>query len=1196
MKIFKWFLIILLIAAISLGILVVMLGLGYPEQSAFRGAAYFILAVVAFFVLRRLLNRWRAKRKAKQLLDVEPREKSLLARLGFSRDGSEDRFRQLQKALRRRIGGGGEYQIPWYVEFECESGDFRRYLKRHNNNAALEIGPDISSGSALDIDVLDSFLCLSCGPDIVKGGSAGKVWRDLLLGLNRYREQRPLEGVIISAPVGLLMGSGDRVHDTGRSVNDLIQSAIRVLRIQVPVFLVVTDLWQLEGFEEFSHLLSEGERGQAFGAGFGQEDAHLLSSDGGLQRFSADVINELGKVIENKIALNVAEGNQSDVSTVALIRLQSQISSIEKNLGTLVEAISGSELQRVRPNFRGVYFLSFAPRQSLQDQQRPTASVFYQELIDRILPRESGATTTLEFAERLFRGARRRVLNRFGIAWVVIALVIAVEGSLDLRSLNLLRSDFLAFAPTVDANYEVNLIKQLDHKRALIDTMEAEIAAYVEPPIPIPWLGIPSDQTTVEEMKGEWADQAKRLLSILDGEQFDRVRAVKSEYMLALQSETQRLLTSPALDPRQNSAFSKLGQVIKNSMDRINVIRAIEDKRSLREILEMPNPFGEGSSYNLTRNDPELAAMVFTAFIYSKVWDKYSSEPASLSERREFWTASFQNLVSGIDPKLTWLLYLANDELIKVKPEVTSADLWGGTPPAIAQIVQPVWSDEGIGFITSFFKQVRKTGTTGAWLDEAEGEIQKDFFKRRIQVWTDYAETVLLGNSQLTNREMAQGNIIQMASARRNPYRSALRIIAEENQESFFPDQRPDWLELALFHRKIELLGGDEGGGGPSKTLTKLGLKMLGAFGAVGKAVSKEAKKGVKTKKKLDKEKGGPARDEQLENAAKEYKDNYLPALELIAFSADSRTASFATITDRFLSGDDPGSGTTALASGYKSIRSLEMMLGLRDKYSRIYWDLVSAPLHVSEDYLLEEAACQTDSLWREEVLAGMDNVPESAKFSKLFQEGGLAWTFLDGKLKPFIKTSPGVGLVPRKVGKHTLPLTETFFEFLSAGRLGLQSMKDTYATQLLTRPVTVNKQALLKPVKTTMTLLCDNGQSPQRLVNQNFLTQGQIEWSNACSDFRLDIDFGIFELRKVYKGLRGYPAFLEGFKSNRLRLTADDFPEYSRVFKQQRLGYIDLEYEIIGKDAVIKAAQERPTNTPPHIATCWPTEGRDAS
>jgi hypothetical protein len=156
--------------------------------------------------------------------------------------------------------------------------------------------------------------------------------------------------------------------------------------------------------------------------------------------------------------------------------------------------------------------------------------------------------------------------------------------------------------------------------------------------------------------------------------------------------------------------------------------------------------------------------------------------------------------------------------------------------------------------------------------------------------------------------------------------------------------------------------------------------------------------------------------------------------------------------------------------------------------------------------------------------------------------------------------------------------------------------MQDTYATQLLTRPVMVNKQALLKPVKTTMTLLCDNGQSPQRLVNQNFLTQGQIEWSNACSDFRLDIDFGIFELRKVYKGLRGYPAFLEGFKSNRLRLTKDDFPEYSRVFKQQRLGYIDLEYEIIGKDAVIKAAQERPTNTPPHIATCWPTEGRDAS
>ncbi len=79
MKVFKWFLIVLLIAAISLGILIVMLGLGYPEQAAIRVTAYFLIAVVAFFVLRRLLNRWRAKRKAKQLLDLEPRDISLLA-------------------------------------------------------------------------------------------------------------------------------------------------------------------------------------------------------------------------------------------------------------------------------------------------------------------------------------------------------------------------------------------------------------------------------------------------------------------------------------------------------------------------------------------------------------------------------------------------------------------------------------------------------------------------------------------------------------------------------------------------------------------------------------------------------------------------------------------------------------------------------------------------------------------------------------------------------------------------------------------------------------------------------------------------------------------------------------------------------------------------------------------------------------
>ena len=211
MKVFKWILITVLVLAIALGIVVVALGLGYSEELAFRWAAYFLFAVIAFFILRRLINRWRAKKRAKKLLDLEEREPSLWSSLGFSRDADQDRFRILQKTLRKRIGRAGEYHVPWLIELECDTGDFRRYLKQHSNNAALDLSPDLSSGSAIDIDVVDSFLCVSCSKEITNQEEGGSTWRDLLAGLNRYRDQQPVDGFIVSLPVQFLFGSEDQV-------------------------------------------------------------------------------------------------------------------------------------------------------------------------------------------------------------------------------------------------------------------------------------------------------------------------------------------------------------------------------------------------------------------------------------------------------------------------------------------------------------------------------------------------------------------------------------------------------------------------------------------------------------------------------------------------------------------------------------------------------------------------------------------------------------------------------------------------------------------------------------------------------------------------------------------------------------------------------------------------------------------------
>ncbi len=1189
MKVFKWILITLLVLAIAFGIIVVSLGLGYPQDLALRWAAYFLIAVIGFFILRRIINRWRAKQRAKKLLDLKEREKSLWSSLGFSRDADQDRFRILQKTLRKRIGRGGEYHVPWFIELECDTGDFRRYLKQNSNNAALDLSPDVSSGSAIDIDIVDSFLCLSCSKEITNQEEGGSTWRDLLEGLNKYRDQQPVDGVIVSLPVQFLLESEDRVTDTGRSVNELIQNAMRTFRMQIPVFLVVTDLWRIDGFEPFTALLSEREKEQALGLGFGRNDQQLFEMDEGFAQFSRQLCGNLLRVIESKIALNIAEVADQSVSNAALMRLTTEIGRLQRGVEILVKAVSGSILQKVRPSFRGVYLFSFPPRTNPADEAPADQSVFNSELLRKILPKESGASTTLEFAERLFIGARRKVFSRVAIIWIVIVGAIFLEGALDLRSMDLVRKDSTALRPVKVADYEINTLNQLDHKRKIISRLESQANSYDLPPLPVPWLGIPPDKEKISVMKRRWIVQANKALKDIDLQYVDYVRAVKKEYLLALPSEKTRAENSPGLDERPMTPFSKFGLAMTNALSRIQVLRAIEDGRSHRDILSLPNPFSEDSAYEITKDDPDLADQMFDTFVYSKLWSKDFPDFDGIEIDRSYWTTKAESLISKLDPDMTWLMYAANDQILKDTPLISTADLWPEFPPSKVMTLSPVWTDLGIAYFDEFFRVIRNSGLRGEWLDTAEANFKKAYAKRRIVLWEDYANTVLKGNDQLIARSAALGNVIEMASSRRNPYRSALRLIGSGNKESYFPDNRPDWLNLALFHEKIELLGGDEEDGGPSKTLTKLGLKLVSKFGGVGKAVSKAGKKGLKTQKKLDKEKGAPDRDGQLDAVAKVYKENYLPALAAIAFSADSRDTSFKTITSRFESGDDPSAGATPLAAGYKASRSMEMMLGLKDKYNHIYWDLLQAPLRDAQIFMLEEASCKADAIWQEEVRAAMDNVPVSARFGRMFNEGGLAWTYVDTHLKPFVKTTPGVGLMPRKVGNLTLDLSQKFFEFISFGRLGLQGMQETFSTPIMVKPVTVNKQALLKPVKTTMILSCDGGKNKQTIVNQNFTTQGKFEWSHACSDFRLDIDFGIFTLRKVYPGVTGYPDFLKAFDGNVLSLTKKDFPEYKNVFKQQRIGQIDLNYEIVAKDELINAAEQRPLDTPPHISSCWP-------
>ncbi|MBU4634932.1 type VI secretion system membrane subunit TssM [Pseudomonas chlororaphis] len=106
-------------------------------------------------------------------------------------------------------------------------------------------------------------------PDAEVDGSA---WSTLLNLLRKRRRGRPLNGVLVTIPVELLLSGNEQDLDTlARQVRARLQDVHQKLHVDVPVYLVLSKADQLLGFDEFFDQLSREESDQVLGTSFRKE-------------------------------------------------------------------------------------------------------------------------------------------------------------------------------------------------------------------------------------------------------------------------------------------------------------------------------------------------------------------------------------------------------------------------------------------------------------------------------------------------------------------------------------------------------------------------------------------------------------------------------------------------------------------------------------------------------------------------------------------------------------------------------------------------------------------------------------------------------------------------------------------------------------------------------------------------------------
>ncbi|MBO0801156.1 MAG: hypothetical protein J2P31_20245, partial [Blastocatellia bacterium] len=222
-------------------------------------------------------------------------------------------------------------------------------------------------------------------------------WLGLIDILKRYRNQRPLDGVVltVSAASLLAMQSTAEVQQQARILRSRLNDLISSLSTKFPVYLVFTNIDAVQGFGEFFSLLEAEEREGVWGMmiPLAQKDrAHTLF-DG-----------EFARLIESLLTRRLQRINLAGAARehLSVFDFPLQLNSARQKFGAFTNALFSPNPFSEQPLLRGIYFTSSASRGNASGTGR----------IKRMV--EVGATAEVRIRSRGFfsEGFFKQVLRR----------------------------------------------------------------------------------------------------------------------------------------------------------------------------------------------------------------------------------------------------------------------------------------------------------------------------------------------------------------------------------------------------------------------------------------------------------------------------------------------------------------------------------------------------------------------------------------------------------------------------------------------------------------------------------------------------------------------------------------------------------------------------------------------------------------
>jgi len=1117
--------------------------------------AYWVLGVGfgVFFLLvlgRRLYVRYRARAQVKRVIrQGKPSEVAAGHDVGMSSSqlnrALNKRWRQTIKALKRsqlKLRGDPLYVLPWYMIIgrpttgKSTSLRSAQLLKPGIENLSIH-----EDGSTLNLEwwlYEEAIVIDTAGRYAVpeQQDRDRKEW-DKLLGLFASHKQRePLNGLIVAISAErLLTCDEETILEEGRQVRTSVNSLMDRLEIQVPVYLLVTKCDKIEGFTEWVSYLPDESLLQPMG--------YLNTAD--TVDFNSVLDKALDSILDRMKELRLLMMERTDTPDDSLLVLPSELGRLRDNLHAFINTALVGNIYQEAPKFRGLYFGSSMQSVNGKETRR---GVFLHEFFTRVLPSDRGLFESLPSIDRIRRAVRRYALGVGGAITLIsfTALTLAYEANRTM--LESIRDTF----SEVELNEQGDPGERLFAAAELLDFAMA-MEQYQQSEF-IPWWLPYGGAGDIADLRARYVD-------------FFRTAILQP-------------IDEPIIQTIDNLANEETSVVAGGLIRRINALQTqlIGEDPSLA-------PAVSNSYYGLLEQGVSLerSAIFNELYLAYLNWNPVTS---SLVEERLNLQSALLLLVNRNSGDYSWIIDWANAQNF---PSVRLEDFWGGSQRIVnAPQIDPAFTLTGFEFVTQFMEEFSSANEG----DDALAEIQVDFeqfYQREYQMaWESFAERFDEG--------------VQRYRDRREWVRSLERMPGNDNPYFAFIDRMYD--ELTPFEglqyasadhfgyfKELQEYTVEDASGGQGPGASKAIKKVLGKFGKVGKL----AKKAIKIQKKT----AGSAEEtvnplDTLLGQGVIAVDDYKAALSQVAFNADLRSQSLASLNDYFSAPDALESGSGPMANAWTSVYALQEIFGRPDSESALFWELYTGPLEVAYDFMMKEGSCELQDRWENDVLASLEGVEQNRLGSLIVGETGVLWGFLNGDAQSFVTRQLNRGYVPVEVKGRTMTLGDDFYSVLNNASNGGIIVGNQFDVSIRTLPSGTNAGASIAPYATFLNLHCSDG--VQTLANYNYPSERTFNWAlEQCGDTSLTIEIGQMRLTKNYPGVKGFARFLDDFRDGRFLFSASDFPSSEAQLRQANVSQIDINYQIVGQRPLIQSLSTVPLSLPPQIASCWPSQQPDA-